>query len=206
MNNDFLVLLERAKNGDGEAFTQIIEPEYKKLYNICYKFTGNPIEAEDLMQDVVLKVFRNIGSFRQEAKFSSWIYQIATNTYKDSIRKNKLNNLSLDETYDDSGESIIQVVENATTEEIYETKELQRYIGGLIDDLPLAFREVIVLREILDYSYEEIGEKLEISIGTVKSRISRGRKILKEKILEIQEQNPDFISHNSINNIGGERR
>lgn len=206
MNNDFLVLLERAKNGDGEAFTQIIEPEYKKLYNICYKFTGNPIEAEDLMQDVVLKVFRNIGSFRQEAKFSSWIYQIATNTYKDSVRKNKLNNLSLDETYDDSGESIIQVVEDTTTEEIYETKELQRYIGGLIDDLPLAFREVIVLREILDYSYEEIGEKLEISIGTVKSRISRGRKILKEKILEIQEQNPDFISHNSINNIGGERR
>ena len=82
-------LIQKAKAGDNKAFEELIEEHFKKIYNIAYRMTGNPDDASDMTQEVMIKLFRNIGSFKGDSKFSTWVYRVATNTCLDELKKQK---------------------------------------------------------------------------------------------------------------------
>ena len=178
-------LIERSQKGDIDAFEELVARYERKVYTIAYRYMGNPEDASDLAQETFLKVFKSIDKFRGESSFSTWIYRITANICKDELRKIKRKpQTSLDqEIWLDEGSVIRQVVdEKPTPDEAFEQKELWNYLQDLIANLSPEYRMVIVLRDINGYSYEEIAQITETSLGTVKSRLNRARKALSEQI------------------------
>ena len=156
------------------------------IYNIAYRMTGNPDDASDMTQEVMIKLFKNLDSFNQKSKFSTWVYRVATNTCLDELKKiRRKQTLSLDAEYetDDGSVSFEQEDLSPTPDEQAETNELKDIVARAITRLGEEHRAVIVLRDIKGLSYGEIAEILNCSDGTVKSRLSRARAKLKE-ILE----------------------
>jgi len=179
-------LVNRAKLGDINAFETIISAHEKGIYTICLRMLSQEQEAYDATQEVCIKIWRQLHNFKGESKLKTWIYRITTNQCLDKLRKTKnKREISLFQTRveDDSEWVMDKPSEKENTEEIVEHKELQEVLKQAIAELKEAYRMIIILRDINDYSYDEIAEILNISLGTVKSRISRARGALK-KILE----------------------
>ena len=173
-------LIERSQKGDIDAFEELVARYERKVYTIAYRYMGNPEDASDLAQETFLKVFKSIDKFRGESSFSTWIYRITANICKDELRKIKRKpQTSLDqEIWLDEGSVIRQVVdEKPTPDEVFEQKELWNYLQDLIANLSPEYRMVIVLQDINGYSYEEIAQITETSLGTVKSRLNRARRL-----------------------------
>lgn len=191
-----LELVEKFKNGKEEAFEEIVRRYQKKVYNTTYRMLGNPEDAWDFAQEVFIRVFRNLHRFQGRASFSTWLFAIATNICRDELRKRqrKVKTQSLSEPIKmKDGEIEREVMDNSMIpEEITLHRELQGKIQTIIDTLPLEQKEVIILREFQDFSYDEIAETIGVAVGTVKSRISRGRKNLRQAlsnfIIEVPEK------------------
>ena len=175
-------LIERFQNGDLYAFDLIVKRYKNQLLNFIYRFLGNQEEAEDLVQETFLRVYKNRRAYRKVAKFSTWIYTIAGNLAKTELRKRKrrkifsISDLGYeDKDYEigDKGFSPEDRVNGLITEEIVQRE---------IEDLSPKFREVIILRDIQELSYEEISKIVRIPLGTVKSRVNRGRLKLQERL------------------------
>lgn len=185
-------LVTRSKNGDIDAFEELVNRYERKIYTIAYRLIGNREDANDLAQEAFLKAFQGINNFREEASFQTWLCRITTNVCRDEIRKRIRKPVDrLDEAIVlEEGEVARQVaIQEPGPAELYEQKELSERIQKLINSLSPDFRVALVLRDIQGYSYEEISEYLDCSLGTVKSRISRARNYLKEKLLLEREQN-----------------
>lgn len=188
-------LLERSKAGDVEAFAQLISQYEKKVYTIAYRFMGNHEDASDLAQEAMLKAYRSIKKFRGDASFKTWLYHITANVCRDELRRrSKRRETSLDEPLFFENDEVPKQTADWTNvpERVYENKELQGYLHGLIKALTPEYRMVIVMREIQGLSYEEIARQLDCSLGTVKSRLSRARKALKDKIVAEREQSGEI--------------
>lgn len=176
-------LIQKAKAGDNKAFEELIEEHFKKIYNIAYRMTGNPDDASDMTQEVMIKLFRNIGSFKGDSKFSTWVYRVATNTCLDELKKQKRHShTSLNAEFDTGeGELTYDVEDTAPTpEEATEKKELRHTVAAAIQKLSPDHKAAIILRDIKGFSYDEIAKVLKCSEGTVKSRLNRARAALKE--------------------------
>lgn len=190
-------LIKRSQQGDIEAFEQLISKYQQKVYNIAYRLIGNTHDAGDLAQEALIKVFKSIKSFRGDASFSTWLYHIVTNVCRDELRKRSRCQTSfLDEplVIGEEGEITKQIADVSNLpENALEKKELEAYLQELINGLNPEYRMVILLREILGYSYEEIALNLNISLGTVKSRLNRARGYLKEKIMEDPDYNQKIL-------------
>jgi len=184
-------LIKKSQQGDQKAFEQLIIKYEKKVYTIAYRMMGNHEDASDLAQEAFIKVFRSIKSFRGEASFSTWIYHVVANVCRDQLRKQKVKVNSLDEPVAYEGERLEKQLQDSgkSPEEKLEENELKAYLQRLINQLPDEYRLVLVLREFMDFSYEEIAGELNITMGTVKSRLNRARTILKNKLLAEREQN-----------------
>lgn len=185
-------LVARSKNGDINAFEELVCRYERKIYTVTYRLMGNHEDANDFAQEALLRAFQAIKNFRGEASFLTWICRIATNVCRDELRKRyRTTTESLDERIIlDEGEVTKQYASSDMgPAEIYEQKEFQGKIQGLINNLSPEFRLTLVLRDIYGYSYEEIAEQLKCSLGTVKSRINRARNYLKDKLLAEREQN-----------------
>ena len=183
-------LLELSKSGDIEAFEQLISLYEKKVYTIAYRFMGNHEDASDLAQEAMLKAYRAVKKFRGDASFKTWLYHITANVCRDELRKrSKRKETSLDEPLVFEEGEVTRETPDWTNvpEQVYEDKELQVYLHGLIQALTPDYKMVVVMREIQGFSYEEISQQLDCSLGTVKSRLSRARKMLKDKILADRE-------------------
>lgn len=157
------------------------------VYNIAYRMMGDEEDAKDMSQEALLKAFRSIRQFKMESNFSTWLYRIAINTCKDELRKRKEQAVSLDTPIGDKmtlGETLSDG-DSANPILIYEKAELKVMIEKALDQLPEDGKNVVVLKDLLGYSYEEIGEMLEIPIGTVRSRLNRNRSALR-KILQTE--------------------
>lgn len=179
-------LIKRAQNGDSKAFELLIEAHFKKIYNIAYRIAGNPDDASDMTQEVMIKLFRNINSFGGNSKFSTWVYRVATNTCLDELKKlRRHSTYSINsEINTGDGEFLYEVEDTSPTPDLeVERSELADMVAKAITALNPEHRAIITLRDIQEFSYEEIANILNISEGTVKSRISRARMQLK-KILE----------------------
>ncbi len=183
---DEMTLVKRAQKGDGKAFEMLIEEHFKKIYNIAFRMTNNADDASDMTQEVMIKLFKNITSFKGDSKFSTWVYRVATNTCLDELKKIRRNShTSLNAEYDTGdGEITYDAPDTEPTPEQYvEKRELSEMVAKAIGCLSPEHRAVIVLRDIKGFSYEEIADVLKCSSGTVKSRINRARAQLKN-ILE----------------------
>ena len=175
-------LIARFQNGDVYAFEQIVHRYKNPLINFVYHFLGDRIDAEDVVQETFLRVFRNKHLYRNIAKFSTWIYTIAGNLAKTELRRRRRRKLlSLSQMgYEDKEYELPDPF--ASTDRIVTTRMNEKEIHDAINALPVKFKEVVVLRDIQEFSYEEISKILKIPIGTVKSRVNRGRLRLQKKL------------------------
>ncbi|MEG2583593.1 MAG: sigma-70 family RNA polymerase sigma factor, partial [Oscillospiraceae bacterium] len=151
-------LIKRAKNGEVEAFEELISTHEKLIYNISYRMAGNPDDAADMAQEVLIKVFRNIQKFKGDSKFSTWIYRVATNTCLDNVKKMKRHvAFSLDsEVETDEGSIGFDPVDTAPTpEEALISGEMKDSINDAILKLSPEHRQVIVLVDVNGISYED---------------------------------------------------
>lgn len=179
-------LIKKCQQGDIEAFEKLVLSYQKKVFTITYRYMGRREEAEDLAQEAFIKVYRSIKNFRGESSFSTWLYHVVTNVCRDALRKNsrRLEEDSLDcAVTTEKGEIHREVVDwSLSPGPIYEQKELGEFLQSLINQLTPEYKEVIIMRELQELSYEEIAEAAGCSLGTVKSRLSRARKILRSLI------------------------
>lgn len=184
-------LVDKSQAGDLQAFEELVCRYERKIYTLAYRMTGNYHDANDLAQEAFLRAFQAIKGFRGDSSFSTWLCRIATNVCRDELRKRYRTPVDYLDEEVSFGELEVKKqvpVDEPGPAELYEKQELQRELQALIDTLTPEYRVAIILRDIQGLSYEEIAEQLECSLGTVKSRISRARSFLKEKILSLQEQ------------------
>ncbi len=182
-------LLTKARQGSVQAFEELSEEHYTKVYNICYRMLNNPDDAVEQAQEAFIKAFRYIKDFKGNCSFSTWLYRIATNTCLDFIRKNKnKHNVSLEqETYEDITIKDRLVSDLPGPEKIAETNAQKTAIQEAMAKMSEKNRIIIVLRDFMGLSYDQIAESLETPVGTVKSRISRARAELRELLCQGKE-------------------
>ena len=173
-------LIQRASGGDAEAFNSLMGMHERRMYAVALRMCGNPEDAQDCLQEAMLRIYRAISGFKAQSSFSTWIYRITMNTCLDELRKRKSRpSTSLDGLVEegwsptDSGDS---------PERHAVRREMRGKLRALIQELPEDMRAAVVLRDIQGYAYDEIADILGANVGTIKSRISRGREKLREKI------------------------
>jgi RNA polymerase sigma-70 factor (ECF subfamily) len=183
------LLLKRSQQGDVAAFEQLIAKHQTLAYNVAYRILGNEEDAKDATQEALIKVFRNINKFKGDASFGTWLYRIVVNSCNDYIRKHrKVVTYSIDnEIETDEGTMKKELADESPGPELaYETKDMQKIVQTALGKLPEANRIVVVLRDIQGFSYDEIAQMIEVPVGTVKSRINRGRDMLKNLLTSDQ--------------------
>jgi len=180
-------LINRFKDGDASAFDEIISKYQDKLYNLCRHMLGNAHDAEDAAQDVFLKAYQNLNKFKPDSSLYTWLYRIAINTCIDYRRKPFFESLFKTSKEGDVF-AVDQLSDSPSPERLYESKLISNAIQLALGRLSEKLRTVIVLKEIEGLSYEEMAEVLDVSIGTVKSRISRAREELKKLLKKFREQ------------------
>ncbi len=186
MKSNELWLIEQSRMGNIDAFEELIK-DYKKIaYNIALRVLRNVEDAEDASQEALLKVFKNIGSFNMQSTFKVWMYRIVVNTCIDFKRKKYINAVSIDEDIDlGSGNELNREIadDTANPDALVEKKYNQKLINDALNKLDDDYKTIIILRDIQGFSYSEIADITTCNLGTVKSRLNRARKNLKE-ILE----------------------
>lgn len=170
-------LIARLQKRDEAAFEELIRQYEKKVYTLCFRMCGNSEDAEEAAQDAFLALWRGIDRFRQESSLSTWIYRLATNACIDTLRRRKKQSGSV--SLDDEELFVDAVDTSPQPQETVERREAQKLLQEGLSALPEEYRKVLILREIEGLSYTEIAESASIELGTVKSRISRGRSLLR---------------------------
>ena len=182
---DDLKIIESCLLGNTQMFSRLIDNYKSMIYNLAYRMSNNPQEAEDISQEAFMHTFQSLAHFNPSYKFSTWLYQITLNIIRDKYKKKEIDYVSLDTPVEtDDSEFYHQPADlKNNPEQIVSQKENLRAIQQAIYSLPLKFREVIVLRHLQDLSYIEISSILKLPQGTVKVRLYRAREQLR-KILE----------------------
>ena len=178
-------LIQRCLAGDQIAWEQIVRQHWRKVFNIAYKFTGKHDEAEDLTQDVFLKIFKSLDTFDRRANFQTWLVSVSRNLCIDHYRSVRKERETIDRDVD-AGElsPVAQTVSPVAQLEHADRVEL---LKKALDQLPPTLRSAVLLRDIQELSYQEIATKLRLPEGTVKSRINRGRTELARQVQRIRE-------------------
>lgn len=185
------ILLRKLKDHDERAFAELVAAYQGQVYSLVYRMVGSRTEAEDVAQEVFITVFKNIGGFRGECRLSTWMYRIATNHCRNRIKYLSRRRVHEHRQYDEELARLqpsSSVAGSPTTGEVarpdhmVEGMQLERLVQEAIASLDEDHREVIVLRDVQNLSYQEICEITGLAVGTVKSRIHRARLALKEKL------------------------
>ncbi|WP_164670736.1 RNA polymerase sigma factor SigW [Virgibacillus doumboii] len=179
--------IKQVKRGDQAAFEDVVSFYQNKIFQHCYRMLGNRHEAEDIAQEAFLRAYVNIHSFDDRRKFSTWLYRIATNLTIDRIRKRKPDHYLDAEVKGTDGLDMYSqlVADNRLPEEEVEGLELRDHIHQEISALPPKYRSIIILRYLEEFSLQEISDILDIPLGTVKTRIHRGREALRKKLRHV---------------------
>src|ERR1700750_76575 len=198
-------LVADLKAGSEEAFGFLIAQYHQPLYSLIARRLTDSADAADITQEVFIKVFRNIRSFHGESSLKTWLYRIALNEARNKRRwwsRKKKQELTIDSTIDssDSGDEGMTLAATlaATGGSPYDhaaQAELRQRVEGALRQIPEAFRTVVVLREIEGFAYEEIAEILDINIGTVKSKLTRGRSALRALLVADTKNSATSTTH-----------
>ena len=175
-------LLAGLQMGDDRAYERLIQRFQGPVYNLAWRLLNDPTEASDVVQEVFLKVFRSVGTFRGESSLRTWIYRIAVNESHNRRRwhfRHRRGETGIEETFDDSEGRERPLLDNGQTPfDFTMNREAQLLLEEGLSAINPVFSAALVLREVDDLSYDEIAQVLDVSIGTVKSRILRGREAL----------------------------
>lgn len=169
------ILVERCLSGEDSAWEELIRTHTRRVYSICYRFTGIDGEAQDITQEVFLRVFQSLQSFRSgEGSFSVWLSRLTRNLLIDNYRRGKMQRAS------ESLEDKLPVIEEkasgfSKTDSLVNTREASEMVQLALQKLSPELREAVVLRDLEEMEYKDIAEVLKVPEGTVKSRINRGR-------------------------------
>jgi RNA polymerase sigma-70 factor (ECF subfamily) len=181
-------LIEQCLAGDQVAWEQIVRQNWRKVFNVAYKFVGKHDEAEDLTQDIFLKIFKALKTFDRRANFQTWIISISRNLCIDHYRSVRKERQTIARDVDSSE------LQPATHERgpyaQAEHQDLRAQLRQALETLPVTLRTAVVLRDLQELSYQEIADRLGLPEGTVKSRINRGRIELAHQLRRLQENQP----------------
>jgi len=190
MEEDF-ELLAKFKKGDRQAFELLVRKHKTTVFNTIYSIIGNAQEADDIAQEVFLKVYTKAGSFKGKSSFSTWLYRITVNKCVDELRKINNKVISYETEFNEEEKlklkDVLASKEKDSTEELRQ-KELQDIIQKAMNSLPEKYRIILTLREIEGLSYNEISQIMKISLDKVKIWLLRARQKLKEKLLFLYPQ------------------
>jgi RNA polymerase sigma-70 factor (ECF subfamily) len=180
-------LLRRLRDRDERAFRELIDDHRDRVFNITYRMLGNRAEAEDVAQEVFITVFKTIESFREESKFSTWLYRVTVNHCKNRIkylaRRHDRDRDELDETSQATNGAVNGApVRAAQPDKALASMQMEKLLQQAIADLDDDQRAVVILRDVEDLSIEEICEITGLPDGTVKSRLHRARLVLRKKM------------------------
>lgn len=185
------LLVERFKSGDESAFREMMERYWGRIYGLVNQMLRNQQDAEEVTQDAFVRAHRGLTNFRGDSAFSTWLYQIATNLARNRywywFRRKRDKTVSFDQPLgDDDGATMAEIFpsEIQSPDEVAVTQEFTERIATCMGRLGDRHREILVLRNVQDHSYEEIAQILKISVGTVKSRIARAREALRKEMGE----------------------
>ena len=181
-------LIEQCLAGDQSAWEQIVRQNWRKVFNVAYKFVGKHDEAEDLTQDIFLKIFKALKTFDRRANFQTWIISISRNLCIDHYRSVLKERQTIARDVDSND------LQPATSDRgpyaQAEHQDLRAQLRQALETLPITLRTAVVLRDLQELSYQEIADRLGLPEGTVKSRINRGRIELAHQLRRLQENQP----------------
>jgi len=185
-------LIERAGRGDADAFEQLLSAQEGRMYAVALRMCGNREDAQDCMQEAMIRIYRAISSFKGQSSFSTWVYRVTMNSCLDELRRRKARTATSLDAMVENG--FAPTDESDTPERHTLQAEQRRLLEKTIAELPEDMRAAIVLRDIQGCSYDEIAQVLETNVGTIKSRISRGR----ERLRGILSQQPELFGRRMV--------
>ena len=181
-------LIQRCLQGDQAAWDQIVRQYWRKVFNVAYKFVGKHDEAEDLTQDIFLKIFKSLNTFDRRANFQTWLISISRNLCIDHYRSVRKERQTIARDVDSND------LQPATPDRgpyaQAEHQDLREQLRQALETLPVTLRTAVVLRDLQELSYQEIADRLGLPEGTVKSRINRGRIELAHQLRRLQDNQP----------------
>jgi RNA polymerase sigma-70 factor (ECF subfamily) len=181
-------LIERCLIGDQVAWETVVRQNWRKVFNVAYKFVGKHDEAEDLTQDIFLKIFKALASFDRRANFQTWIISISRNLCIDHYRSVRKERQTIAREVDAGDLQPVSLDRGPYA--AAEHQDLRVLLRQALQMLPVTLRTAVVLRDLQELSYQEIAERLGLPEGTVKSRINRGRLELARQLKRLQDKQP----------------
>ena len=181
-------LIERCLGGDQVAWEQIVKLHWRKVFNVAYRFVGRHDEAEDLTQDIFLKIFKALGTFDRRANFQTWLISVSRNLCIDHYRSVRKERETMARDVDAA--KLSPVAAGRGPEGQLQQKDMRQLIRAALAELAPPLREAVVLRDLQEFSYQEIADRLRLPEGTVKSRINRGRLELARQLKRLDAHGP----------------
>ena len=182
------VLLERCRAGDEEAFDDLVRRHQQRAFNVAFQVLRDREDAAEVAQDAFVRIYRSVENFRGDCEFTTWLHQIVVNLARNKHRwwkrRGRQSSVSLDSPVEMAdGEAPMQIAASGDAPDVETVKaEFMELLSRRMEELPRKLREVLVLRNVENLSYEQIAVVLDCSIGTVKSRIARAREALRESM------------------------
>jgi RNA polymerase sigma-70 factor (ECF subfamily) len=183
-SGDIEALIQRCLRGDQVAWDQIVRTYWRKVFNVAYKFVGKHDEAEDLAQDIFLKIFKSLDTFDRRANFQTWLISISRNLCIDHYRSVRKERETIDRQVD--ANDLTPVSHEESPAAALEQRDRVTLLRQALAELPDTLRTAVLMRDIQEWSYQEIADKLRLPEGTVKSRINRGRTELARQIRKLR--------------------
>src|SRR5437773_7787404 len=177
-------LIEQCLSGDQAAWETIVRQNWRKVFNVAYKFVGKHDEAEDLTQDIFLKIFRSLDTFDRQANFQTWLISISRNLCIDHYRSVRKERETIDRDVD--ANELSPMSRDPSPMAALEQQDRVLLLRQAMAELPDTLRTAVLMRDIQELSYQEIADKLRLPEGTVKSRINRGRTELARQIRKLR--------------------
>jgi RNA polymerase sigma-70 factor (ECF subfamily) len=188
--NEEKELVKKAKAGDRKSFDSLVRSCARQVYNLCYRLSGSKEAAEDIAQEAFVNSYNSISRFGHDCPFGNWVYRIAVNAWKNRVRYEKrrmyFKHDSLDEAIEgEEGSMKLELPDKKPgADEEFEKFHRKEAINNALNELPEGAKEMLVLRDIEELSYEEISDIIQTPLGTVKSRIARAREALKVHLIK----------------------
>jgi RNA polymerase sigma-70 factor (ECF subfamily) len=179
-------VIARCLDGDQAAWDTIVRQNWRRVFNVAYKFVGRHDQAEDLTQDVFLKLYRSLGTFDRRANFQTWLISVSRNLCIDHYRSSRKEREAINRDVDPN--ELTPVAHGPNPQAQLELRDRVTMLRSALDALPPTLRTAVMLRDIQERSYQEIAAELRLPEGTVKSRINRGRTELARQIRRLREE------------------
>ncbi len=179
-------LIERCLKGDQDACDTIVRQHWRKVFNIAYTFVGRHDQAEDLTQDVFLKLYRSLHTFDRRANFQTWLISVSRNLCIDHYRSSRREREAINRDLDPA--DLAAATPGASAYSRLESRDRVDLLREALSALPTTLRTAVMLRDLQELTYQEIADRLRVPEGTVKSRINRGRRELARKIRDLNDQ------------------